>query len=66
MWRIIGRSEEGQIQIEVTQDLNIPRSIISRASSHFLNYVFVDKQSDHGALIAKIALEDRLLSLSTR
>lgn len=44
MWRIIGRSEGGQIQIEVTQDLNIPRSIITRASSHFLNSESVDKQ----------------------
>lgn len=65
-WRIIGRIEGGQTQMEVAQDLNIPQSVISRVWSRFLSTGSVDRQPGQGRPRATTASEDRFLSLSAR
>ncbi|KFM59770.1 hypothetical protein X975_01104, partial [Stegodyphus mimosarum] len=42
-WRIIGRIERGQTQMEVAQDLNTPQSVMSRIRSCFLSTGSVDR-----------------------
>lgn len=42
-WRILGRIEDGQIQMKVTQDLNIHQSVLPRDSICFLSIDPVDR-----------------------
>ncbi|GFU86436.1 transposable element Tcb2 transposase [Trichonephila clavipes] len=65
-WRVVGRLEEGQIQVEVAQAIGVSQSVISRIWNRFLETGSAGRRPGQGRIWATTPNEDRYLVLTAR
>ncbi|GFX26069.1 transposable element Tcb2 transposase [Trichonephila clavipes] len=65
-WRVVGRLEGGQIQVEVAQAIGVSQSVISRIWNRFLETGSAGRRPGQGRRRATTPNEDRYLVLTAR
>ncbi|GFW88929.1 transposable element Tcb2 transposase [Trichonephila clavipes] len=65
-WRVVGRLEGGQTQVEVAQSIGVSQSVISRIWNRFLETGSAGRRPGQGCRRATTPNEDRYLVLTAR
>lgn len=65
-WRIVGRLEAGQSQVQICRDFNVTPSVVSNLWKQFQDTGSIERKPGQGRPRATTAADDRYLSITAR